>query len=140
VADGRPEAKGVLRVRALDRQTGRLIDSFQPPDLARNKRFFLAGNAFFPAGNGFCALAYRTVRCYNPSSGLFRLVARTRGVRRERPDFVPPAAQEVTAELERGAGFCFSSEAGSSRRAVRVRRRLCLRRGPRDEDGRRVGR
>ncbi len=72
VADGRPEAKGVLRVRALDRQTGRLIDSFQPPDLPRN-------DPFVPGGNGFCVLDARAVRCYNPSSGLFRPVARTRG-------------------------------------------------------------
>lgn len=71
VADGRPQAKDVLRLRALDRGTGRLIGSFQPPDFRKNA-------TWEPAGTGFCVTVGRTVRCYD-GRGRARVVARTTG-------------------------------------------------------------
>lgn len=71
VADGRPEAAGVLRLRELDRRTGGLIGSFQPPDLRKNARWE-------PAGTGFCVTMGGTVRCYD-GRGRARVAARTTG-------------------------------------------------------------
>jgi len=92
VADGRPWMARVLRLRALDRRTGRLIDAFQPPDLP-------AGAAWAPAGVGYCAAVDRTVRCYD-GHGHQRVVAQTAG----RADLLSPLAIGSTLYLSGSFG------------------------------------